>query len=485
MRLRTSFRLSVAASITTVAALALLMAWSIRSSSRASEAEDFATALQREVLERSILRDEYLLYGNDRARQQWEAKSAALGARLQHASEWFEASDEREALADMTEAWDRTRPLFSEIVKLHLEQVASAEESASSAALRERLTGKLILLSHNLSARASQLLASSSRRQDRTEQVTIVLACVLIATVLVIVVANATLASRLIERRIARLRAGAERIASGAFTHRIAMAGNDELAELAAAFDDMAQQLETQMARLASKNRELEAANRELEAFSYSVSHDLRAPIRHITGFVELLEKRAPAGLDEKSRHYLRVISDASRKMGALIDDLLSFSRMARAELVAGRVPLGPLVDGVIGDLARDADGRQVVWDVAPLPEVSGDAAMLRQVWFNLIANALKFSRSRPSARIQIGALTADGEVRCFVRDNGVGFDMKYANKLFGVFQRLHREADFEGTGVGLANVQRIVHRHGGRAWAEATPGQGAVFWFSLPMHGG
>jgi signal transduction histidine kinase len=484
MRLRTSFRLSVAASITTIVALALLMAWSIRASSRASDAQDFAIALQREVLERAIVRDEYLLYGNDRAREQWESKSAALGAQLQRAGEWFETSDDREALADMTDAVDRTRPLFREIVKMRPEREASAEESTSSAALRERLAGKLLLLSHNLAARASQLVASSSRRQDRTEQITIVLICVLIGTVLVIVVANATLASRRVEQRIALLRAGAEQIASGALTHRIGMAGNDELAELGAAFDEMARQLETHDARLTSTNREVEAANRELEAFSHSVSHDLRAPLRHMTGFVELLEKRAPAGLDEKSRHYLRVISDASRKMGTLIDELLSFSRTARADMVLGRVPLGSLVEAVIGDLAREAEGRQVVWDVAPLPEVSGDAAMLRQVWFNLIANALKFSRPRSPARIRIGALTADGEVRCFVRDNGVGFDMKYADKLFHVFQRLHREADFEGTGVGLANVQRIVHRHGGRTWAEAAPEQGAVFWFSLPMNG-
>jgi light-regulated signal transduction histidine kinase (bacteriophytochrome) len=314
--------------------------------------------------------------------------------------------------------------------------------------------------------------------------VTVVLVCTLIGAVLAIVIANATLASRLVERRIARLREGAEQISSGSLTHRIAMAGNDELADLGAAFDRMAEQLESHVNKLRSANSELQAANRELEAFSYSVSHDLRAPLRHITGFVDLLEKRAPAGLDDKGRHYLRVISDASRKMGTLIDDLLTFSRMARVEMVQRTVALGSLVDGVIRDLGREAEKREVVWDVAPLPEVSGDAAMLRQVWFNLIGNALKFSRPRTPARIQIGALQMDGEVRCFVRDNGVGFDMRYADKLFGVFQRLHREAEFEGTGVGLANVQRIVHRHGGRTWAEGAPDEGAVFWFSLPMKG-
>jgi len=233
---------------------------------------------------------------------------------------------------------------------------------------------------------------------------------------------------------------------------------------------------------LSRQVRQAEAANNELEAFSYSVSHDLRAPLRHVTGFVELLHKRDLGALDEKSRHYLQVISQAAEKMGMLIDDLLAFSRMGRAEVMANRVDPGRMVEEIITELKGETEGRDVVWEVGPLPPVEADPAMLRLVMTNLLTNALKFTQSRPRATIEIGAVADQpGETLFFVRDNGVGFDMRYADKLFGLFQRLHDPEEFEGTGVGLANVRRIVHRHGGRTWAEGAVDKGATFWFSLP----
>lgn len=230
------------------------------------------------------------------------------------------------------------------------------------------------------------------------------------------------------------------------------------------------------------QNARLEIANKELESFSYSVSHDLRAPLRHIDGFATLLAQRADESLDAKSRRYLTVISDSARRMGRLIDDLLSFSRMGRMQMEPGALALDPLVAGVVRDIAERHPA--IEWDLRPLPPVHADAAMLRQVWFNLIDNAAKYSARASPPRIEIGSLPPDPaatERVFYVRDNGVGFDMRYAAKLFGVFQRLHSEAEFEGTGIGLANVRRIVTRHGGRTWAESSVGQGATFFFSLP----
>ncbi len=234
--------------------------------------------------------------------------------------------------------------------------------------------------------------------------------------------------------------------------------------------------------RVVDRTVQLEAANKELEAFAYSVSHDLRAPLRHIVGFLELLQKKSGTALGEQGRHYMDAISNSAQKMGQLIEDLLSFSCMGRQALSLRQVDLKNLVGKVIDELAPDTAGRTIDWRVGDLPTVGGDAAMLRIVLVNLIANALKFTRPRQQALIEIGSIPGrDSEAVVFVRDNGVGFDMTYVDKLFGVFQRLHRADEFEGTGIGLANVRRIIARHGGRTWAEGKPDQGATFFFALP----
>jgi signal transduction histidine kinase/DNA-binding NarL/FixJ family response regulator len=234
--------------------------------------------------------------------------------------------------------------------------------------------------------------------------------------------------------------------------------------------------------RVKQRTEQLEVANRELEAFSYSVSHDLRAPLRHMDGFVEILRCSVPEDqLNEQTQRSLRAISEAARRMGRLIEDLLAFSRMARAEMNATPVNLAAAIEKVRTELQCDCAGRHVSWEIQTLPTVNGDPEMLRLVFTNLLANALKYTRPRENARIQIGVQPADQETILFVRDNGVGFDPQYAHKLFGVFQRLHSTKEFDGTGIGLAIVRRIVMRHGGRVWAEGALGEGATFFFSLP----
>jgi signal transduction histidine kinase len=235
--------------------------------------------------------------------------------------------------------------------------------------------------------------------------------------------------------------------------------------------------------KVQESNRQLEAAYKELEAFSYSVSHDLRAPLRHIDGFAGLLAKESSASLSANGQRYITKISEAAKKMGRLIDDLLSFSRAGRTELNRTSVDQDALVGAIMRDGGFGRDGLASTWEVGPLPRVEADPAMLRQVWANLIENAAKYSGKSEHPRVEIGTAADSKEGRhvFFVRDNGVGFDMKYADKLFGVFQRLHSQAEFDGTGIGLANVRRIVERHGGSTWAEGSIGNGATFYFSLP----
>jgi PAS domain S-box-containing protein len=230
------------------------------------------------------------------------------------------------------------------------------------------------------------------------------------------------------------------------------------------------------------RTSELEASNKELQDFTYSVSHDLRAPLRHIDGFMELLQERSATDFDEKGRHYMDAISDAAKKMGRLIDELLSFIWMGRHALLLQRVALKELVRDILREFEPAIADRSIDWRIGDLPVVNGDASMLRMVLHNLIANAVKFTQSREKAGIEIDSLSdQEAETVIYVRDNGVGFDMAYADKLFGVFQRLHRMETFEGIGIGLANVRRIITRHGGRTWAEGEVNQGAVFYFSLP----
>jgi PAS domain S-box-containing protein len=238
---------------------------------------------------------------------------------------------------------------------------------------------------------------------------------------------------------------------------------------------------ETLERRVYERTAELEEANKELEAFTYSVSHDLRAPLRHIDGFSRLLQEEYSSELDETAQHYLDRIRTGTANMGRLVDDLLSLSRIGRHELASELTGLGSLVKEVVKEFEPETLGRRIEWKVEELPFVECDSALMKLVFQNLLSNALKFTRPREVAIIEVGQTVVNGQPAIFVRDNGVGFSMKHVDMLFGVFQRLHRQADFEGTGVGLATVQRIIHKHGGRTWAEGEINQGATFFFTLP----
>jgi len=263
---------------------------------------------------------------------------------------------------------------------------------------------------------------------------------------------------------------------------------NSELLQLALELEERVAQRTEELrklneeleARVRARTADLEGTNRELEAFTYSVSHDLRAPLRHIDGFSKLLLEEHGPELSDQARHYLTRVREGAVRMGQLVDDLLNLSRVGRQELRCQIVGLNSLVEEVRRELKPDMEGRKIDWKIGPLPFVECDPALMRQVFANLLSNAVKFTRPRERAVIEIGTTTQEGQAVIFVRDNGVGFSMKYVDKLFGIFQRLHRQEDFEGTGVGLATVQRIIHKHGGQVWAEGELNKGATFYFGL-----
>jgi signal transduction histidine kinase len=321
--------------------------------------------------------------------------------------------------------------------------------------------------------------------------------------VLVVVVALLAAAwlisNKLLLQPINAVISASARVAKGDLTARTGIQGSSEIHKLARNFDLMAESLAMRDAELKrahhailemnaelerkvqARTLELSNANQELEAFSYSVSHDLRAPLRHMDGFANLLLEDDSIQVNERALRFVTRITKSAKQMGVLIDELLDFSRMGRQAMLCEKLDTSALVQEVVQECMQDQPERAVQWKIHDLPQIMGDRAMMKQVWLNLVSNALKYSRGKDPAVIEIGLENREGEEIFYIRDNGAGFDMKYADKLFGVFQRLHRETEFEGTGIGLANIRRIIHRHGGRTWAEGEVDKGATFYFSFP----
>ena len=298
--------------------------------------------------------------------------------------------------------------------------------------------------------------------------------------------------ARTITRPVQQLAAGAEEIGGGNLEYRVGTASKDEIGGLSRAFDQMTESLKATMVsrdeleqRVVERTAQLEVANKELEAFSYSVSHDLRAPLRAIDGFSRVILEDYTDKFDEEGKRILNVIRSNTQKMGQLIDDLLVFSRLGRQEIRISDIDMEKLANTVYEEVKITVPHRDVQFNIRTLSPAQGDKAMIRQVLVNLLSNAVKFTRPKDIAVIEVGGSNKENEHIYYMKDNGVGFDMQYANKLFGVFQRLHSTEEFEGTGVGLAIVQRIIHRHGGRVWAEGKVGEGASFYFTLPRREG
>jgi signal transduction histidine kinase len=380
-------------------------------------------------------------------------------------------------------------------------QLTAAPARGGDAARRQRLMSQLLIKSEAMRSRARELAehyrleVTAIRGQANGAIVAAMIVLAALGAGL-----NAALA-RGLNRSLRELNQGVARIGGGDLRHEIRVTAADELGQLAVAFNGMSARLRESYASLDDLRREidqreraeraaqqyaaeLETANRELEGFSYSVSHDLRAPLRAIDGFSRILLEDYRERLDDEGRRLLDVVRASTQKMAQLIDDILEFSRMGRRELVAAELDMEAVARSVLQELEPSWAGRDLRVELARLPPARGDGPLLHQVWANLLGNAVKFTRPKAGAAVELGGRVEARENVYYVKDNGVGFDMRYADKLFGVFQRLHGPQEFEGTGIGLAIVKRIVARHGGRVWAEGKVNEGATFYFALPAAG-
>jgi signal transduction histidine kinase len=481
MKIKTRLRLNTYISLCVLALVILSIAWSFRELSNSDRDIDLVEQMRIVAFQRTALRDDYLLYQEERAKIQWYAKSETLRELFETASRQLTRSEDKVLLAEARKDFDATLANFSQFMEKDKAEGRVAKAGFDLNEAESSLIGQVFLKAYSLSDNIGRLHELMLKERSTAQNRSIIALIITVLGGVFAIIINSAITNRILTERIATLAKGVEIIGAGNLDHLIDVKGNDELSKLARSSNEMAAKIQNLYVDLKKEIAERQAANKELEAFSYSVSHDLRTPLRAINGFSQAVIEDYADKLDDEGKRLLDVISDSAKKMGQLIDDLLTFSRVGRQEPRRQEIDMPALVNSVAQDLKQADPGRTIYFDFKPMPAAIGDTAMVRQVITNLLSNAIKFSKPRDAIAIEVGSSIENHENVYYVKDHGVGFDMQYADKLFGVFQRLHSQEKFEGTGVGLALVQRIVHRHGGRIWAEGKVNEGATFYFTLP----
>jgi signal transduction histidine kinase len=478
MNIATKERLVTGMGLAAIGIIAAMIWWTHSEVENATRQRRVTVEIARGLTDLRLVTFEYRLYHNERTRVQWGAVSDRVDRLIANAR--FVVPAQMEILADLRETRAASRRLFAELTAARGADRADAPLDEASRRFEAQLLGQLLTYEQESYTRAYRLNSLATERiTDAQRQVSIVILAGL-ALIAAIIVGTSWFLRRNVLAPIAALRQATREVAAGNWDFVLGQRGDDEIGELSKNFDAMTKSLRESFAQVERSNQGLAALNEELKAFSYSVSHDLRGPLRSMDGFSLALLEDYGDKLDAEGRDALERIRGASQRMGGLIDDLLRLSQVTRAELNVTRVDLSAIAHEIAAGIVSEQPGRTVEWAIQPGLSVRADAPLMRIVMQNLLQNAWKFTGKTDQPVIRVGALEREGKMSYFVADNGVGFDMAHAQSLFGAFQRLHHAGDFPGTGIGLAIVQRIIRRHDGTVWAEAKEGEGATFFFSV-----
>ena len=504
MRVRTRLLLLSAVFVVLIAGLSLVMLHTSNLINRAARESAVATEVMKHVFELDIVTRDYLAYQEERMRQQWLLKYDSLARLLESKRKERKEDTDPEYLAMLelvTPDYESLGDLFSQLQANFAERKGLIEENRPeveinlSLALEKRLTAQALMRSQRITSETSGLSAIMQQRIAQVQQRTNLTVLLSIIGFVILSLYISFRTTTAITEPLDELVKSAEIIGKGNLKHRVDIKSKSEIGQLAAAFNQMTERRQRaekalQKARdeleirVEERTSELQSANKELEAFSYSVSHDLRTPLRAIDGFSQVLLEDHREKLDKEGRRVLDIIRGNTGRMGELISDLLTFSRLGRKEIRKTKINMENLARAIFEELRSAIPQGKLKTMINALPSAFGDESLIREVLTNLISNAIKFSKNEKRLVIEVGGKLENNENIYYVKDNGAGFDMKYSDKLFGVFQRLHSQQEFKGTGVGLAIVRRIIERHGGRVWAEGKVDKGGIFYFTLPKKG-
>jgi signal transduction histidine kinase len=478
MKIGTKERLVTGTGLAVIGLIAVMFWWTYKEVDVANHQRQQVSEIARELSKLRLVTFEYRLYHNERTRVQWYAVSDRVDRLIANTQISIPTQDQ--ILASMRERMAKARRLFAELTTADAESRADAPPGESTRLFEAQLHSLLLADQQDIFTDVFRLTDVATEHITSAQRRLMIVILAGLALLAAIIVGASWFLRRSVLAPIAGLQQATRQVAAGDWDFILGIRGNDEIGELSKNFDDMTRSLRESFAQIERSNRDLATLNEELIAFSYSVSHDLRGPLRSMDGFSLALLEDYGDKLDEEAKDALNRIRAASQRMGYLIDDLLRLSQVTRAELNVTQVDLSAIAHEIADAIDLNPSGRSVEWAIEPGLRVCADPALMRIAMQNLLQNAWKFTGRTDKPVIRVGALERDAKTVYFVADNGVGFDMAYAGSLFGAFQRLHHVDGFPGTGIGLAIVQRIIRRHDGEIWAEAKEGEGATFFFSV-----